>query len=1214
MSSLYEGFSSDQLIVLSNGQEHTSGSVIETHQGERLLLVGDDRVTATIWGNAAMQDASGIVRVSPRLSYLSESDFLQNSELDPDTGLYTIPEFWWSLEVPEELVDAQIALQPREEATGFIHLHTHSEYSALDGLSTMEELVTRAKEMGHESLAITDHGVCAGHLSLQEEAEKQGIKPIFGMEAYLVSDRFSKEEREYHHLVLWALDDEGLRNLWAMSTEAYKDGFYYHPRLDYDTLRRFSGGVAAGSACLHGPLLHPYLRGNPNQALINLSNLMEIFEDRFYIEIHANQIPDQIKGNEWLVEQAKTFDVPMVAVVDSHYTHSHEQDDHQVWLSMQTAKDVSEESTLFGGGEKYHLMEEYEVRKQLAYLGEDVVNESIANTVKLSERCTARIKPRLEMPIYSWGEGEEAIAKDEARMMDIIQENWDERISGKDYTEEEAVARLEEEWDLLAPKRFMGYFLTVQDIVMYAKNNGVLVGPGRGSGTGSFLAYIIGITETDPLEHNLLLDRFMTPERTSLPDFDIDFPSSRKQFMIDYVEQRWGKSHVSSITTYTRLKNKSAFKDAGRAIQSRLPEDYFGDLENISNIIKAAEASTAGLGLPFDELMAQAGDLLEPFREKMPELFKIVEKFHGRLKTYGRHAAGLVIDTKHSLEGALPMMLAKDGVNMVTQFDKDELERLNYVKFDFLNIRNLDTLQETLDLINIKHNQKINVYRWREEYKDQAVYKDISDGWTLGMFQVSTSLGTRTVKNLKPQSIADVSDCITIGRPGPMRSGLDKTYLRRRFKQEKVTYPDPRLTEALSRTYGVLLYQEDIMSTCRILAQSSPDESSQVLKILGKKKVEQVAAAGVKFIKGAIANDTDKKVAEKIWADMAEFARYSFNRGHACAYAILAYWTAWFKHYYPAEFMVASMSTIDKEDIPAFVTETRRMGYEVLPPDINESGSGFSANNHTVRYGLDSVKGIGEAAMKAITEAQPFSSWDDFMERKGNCDIGQVRTLARLGAFDSLVPNRKGLEKKIEDLSTIKQTSKWCIFYQDQPQFFERFETKVELTCSYDWNEEPRILGKTGKPLKQKPLPAKCSRSCRGFTPKDDPDYDAITPYTDAEIREIEMEHLGVFLSSSPFDIIGDADMKELTTADALQELPNGRYLSAVMVMTEKRYTQKDGKTMKFLTCITPSGSMDITAFASILDDNPEIRVGRMGLVEINKNSRGYALNLFEAI
>jgi DNA polymerase-3 subunit alpha len=1217
MIRVIDSSSADTETALPSGQVVSAPSLVEGPDGLVYLLITTESVSANRWATAKFAEVVGVIKAGDNPKFATTAFFEEQAYVHPQRGVYELPDFMWDQTPPDWYFGPQEQAEsladglPDELGDLFVNLHTHSEGSALDGYSKIDEMVAYAKELGQIAIALTDHGVCSLHPDLQDACDEHDIKPIFGMEAYLVEDRHSREDLYgYHHIVLWALDDEGLDNLWAMSTESWRDGLYgKFPRLDYDTLQRFNKGVAASTACLRGPVSHPYLKGNVALALQNLSRLKQIFEDRLYIEIHANNLEEQIRVNKWLVERAAEFDIPLLAAMDSHYTKAEERDDHQVWLAMQINRDVEDESSLFGGGQNYHIASFMEMVRSLSYLGDDAMIEAIANTRALAERCTARIKPKDGLPRYSVGP--DAEQQDIDKLFELCMANWDDRVKGKTHSEEVYLARFEREIDLLIRKGFPGYFLMNADIVGYAKDNGVLVGPGRGSGAGSLVAYLCRITEVDPVENDLLFERFMTEGRTALPDFDIDYPSSRKQFMIDYAEQRFGKQHVVAVGTHTRIKNKAAFKDTAKAIKSRLPADIEGDLKTISKIIGNAEASTAGLGLPFDELMDVCEEEFKPFIEKMPYLFEMAEKFRGRLKTYSRHAAGLVIDPQINLENKLPMWLGANG-QLTSQFDKDVLDKLGYVKFDFLNLRNLDTIQDTIDLIKERHSITIDVNRWRDEYTDQEVFRSLSEGWTLGCFQIETNLGTRTIKAIQPTSIADIADSITIGRPGPMRSGLDKTYFRRREGKEKVKYPDPRMEAVLSKTLGAMLYQEDIMALCMVLAGYDSNEADYVRKILGKKKPEEAKKEGIKFIERAIANNTDETVATALWAQMEEFSRYSFNRAHAFSYAVLSYWTAWLKAHYPLEFIVARLSDpdIDEEDVAMFISEARRMGHKVLPPDINESRAGFTATDSgVVRFGLGAIKGIGEAALKAIIPNQPYISFEDFVERSG-VDKGVQKMLAHIGAFDSLFPNRKALEMQLAE-TDLKMATR-CINYNETA-------SNHGLPCNFDWDRDAKenpALGKTGKLLKNQPKPPKiCSAACRKFELREVPSEDDVMPYTDAEIRAIEMEVLGTYLSSSPFDIIHPDDLEQLKTAHELQVAEYGNYLMAVLIISIRDHRQKDGKLMKFLRVATPSGDMDITAFASKVEEyGSHMRLGQMALVEVQKNGRGVNLRLMEPI
>lgn len=1093
------------------------------------------------------------------------------------------------------------------EVTSFVNLHTHSEYSSLDGLATLEEIAEVVVEHGQQAVASTDHGNCAVHPALQKVADKYGIRPIFGIEAYFVADRHDRSENQhaYWHLILWAMDDAGLRNLWSMSTESYRDGFHGKPRLDWDTLERLSAGVMASTACLGGPLLDPWKAGRTEEATANLVRLKSIFADRLYVELHVNQMDEQIRGNRWLVDVARQYEVPLIAVADSHYARKEERRTHKDWLSVQINKDVAE-TNLFQGDHDYHVMHEDEIRVALKYLPADAVDEAVSNTAVVANRCTAKIRPILRNPIYTRPSPSvsDRVQADVDRLMDVCLARWKERTVGKPNPQSEYMSRFEKEMALLIRKEFCGYFLIVWDLVIYAKENGILVGPGRGSGGGSLVAYLCGITELDPVENSLLFERFMTEGRTELPDFDIDFPSSKKLVMFEYAARRWGADHVATVGTHMRMKNKSVIKGTMQALRDRLPEDVFMAQKALSTIVDEAEAHTAGLGLSWDDLWAQAGDLLEPYRERYPQLFEVAGSFHGRLRGYGKHPAGIVIDTDEPLTGSLPLRGGEDGSGMITQFDLDALAELGYVKFDLLNIANLDTIQACVDLIEEQTGYRVVPYRWREEYQDPWIYQEMGEGWTLGIFQIGTSAGTREVKRFRPKTIAELADVITLVRPGPKRSGLTDIYFRRRMGDEEVTYLDPRLEKILSGTYGTMLYQEDILAVCMTLAGYDSNEADAVRKILGKKKVELVEAAGEKFISRAIANGTDPTVAATIWDQMAQFAKYGFGKAHACAYAIVGFWTAWLKFHYPVQFLCSALSTVKPERIPDFVAESRRMGFQVLPPDINLSERGFTAHGMSVRYGLLAVGGVGDVAVDAILTTRPYESWEHFLEVKtGKCNSGHARSLVRIGAFDSLFPNRRALEQRIA-FDALPATDK-CSF---KDTTVERFG----LPCTYDWENEPREAGRSGKLKKAKPPPKRCTAACRRYSPVSPPDPTEVDPYTSADIRDIEQELLGVFLSSTPFDRISPEDKVDLATADDILTGPNGSYTLAAIIRNRRSHTTQAGTPMGFLTVTTERGELDVVVFSDWWQKyRDKFKIGALCLMSIRKNDRGQSLDGF---
>jgi DNA polymerase-3 subunit alpha len=1185
--------------------------IVEDDDGIRILQIEGASIARPHYREAIDAGAQAILsfpHTPDSVPFLLVEDF---AELREERGneFYVAPKHWSSTPGP---ISGYISLASRAPATdtsrSYVNLHTHSEFSSLDGLALMGENAARAAGDGQPALAVTDHGTCAGHVELQKACDAAGIKPIFGLEAYLVDDRFSRDGKphDYWHLSLWALDDEGLSNLWAMSTESERDGKYgKYPRLDWDTLRRHSRGVAAATGCLGGPIAQPLMggdaedfdEGDPEAARANLAKLRDIFGDDLYGELHTGDTPIQRHVNDWVVRESGRLGMRVLAVSDSHYACPEDKLAHRTWFSVQIHQEVGDEGSMFTHDTDLHVHTADEARAALAYLGPQVAAQAVAETVRFAERCTARIEPRPSTPIFSRAtrkmiERAEAEGRpvdelrrerDIERLVDLLESNWG-KFRGRSKRLRAYQERMDHELPMYIRKGFTGYVLILAEVIAYAREHNVAVGAGRGSGGGSLVLYGAGITDIDPVEHDLLFERFMTEGRVALPDVDVDFPSSHKQFMLDFVRDRWGADHVVTVGTHLRLRNKGAINNTAQAMRESLPEDYFLDLQKVSKLVDAAEASSAGLGIPWDDLWAQHGEELEEYADRYPELFEMAGKLHGRLKSYGRHAAGVVIDTDHSIEDALPLRageVLEDGTPgpMITQFDMDALEWLGYVKFDFLNLRTLDTMQHAVDLVVRDTGRRVDFREWREEYADPEIFEAISDGWTKGIFQIETTSGTRMAKRFRPETMAELADVITLVRPGPMNSGLTEEYLRRRAGESEVTFQDPRLKEVLAKTYGLMIYQEDIMAVCMVLGGYDSNEADAVRKILGKKKIELVAAEGRKFVSRCTANGVEREVAESMWDDMAEFAKYSFNRAHAFAYAVIGFQTAWMKVHYPVQMMAALLSTVDQDRIGEFVEEARRLGIAVAPPDINLSGLGFSSTAREVRYGLDAIHGVGEKAVQAVVATAPYTSYQDFIERRSTkCNMGAVKLLVRVGAFDSLEPNRRGLLAYIE-AEEQPGTARCRWLDPSDPQ-------GIGLPCGFDWASEPAPLGRPNrlgerKALKRKPLPKKCTRACRQFSPLPPPDPSSIEAFTDGDIGQIEQELLGVRLSTSEFDRIPEDIRDELSTATEVAMGPFGDYVVAALIQSSRVKKDRYDREFAWLSLSTENGPIEsIIVFA----------------------------------
>lgn len=1225
---LVESYEDEQTITVA-GRTLPAQCLIEDEDGIRLAVFTDfAAVPIREWVKAHSAGARVLVvpegdgwRAALIETFMSERDehpMSRTYRMDPSFGISfsSFPDYREVVSASTKAREAgHEARKQRMARKGFVHLHAHSEASPLDGLSTVTEMVREAVRHDQPGLGVTDHGICAAHPHLQTHALKAGIKPVFGIEANFTDDRFRRPDDtipgdaqrlkgDYRHLILWAETQQGLRNVWAMSTEANRDGFYYRPRIDWDTLERHSEGVLASTACLRGPVAQRILLDDEDGARSTLARLLGIFGDRLWIELHTNQLPEQRKVNEALVSMAREFGLPTVAVVDSHYPTIEDKQAHRVWIASQTNKDLTDDADLFAGDTDYHLMSEAEVRDALSYLGPQVVDEAVENTLAIMERCDASVSGKTTTPIFSKAATpEQAIDRDADRLIEMCLANWGKtRIGSK--SQEVYEARFEQEMRLLISKSFCGYYLMVADYVEWARNHGIMVGPGRGSGSGSLVAYLTGIVGIDPVETDLMFERFLTEGRVGLPDFDVDFPASKRGELTDYIIEKYGRENVVRVGTHIRIKNKGVVRDMARVLKSTI-DIHYPDIDAVSKIIDEAESDKAGLGMSWESLGEEYEEELRPYREKYPLLFEYCDALVGRLKSYGKHPAGVVIAPDSSLVDSFPMRSA--GGDLVIEFDMNAAEALGLVKFDLLTLRTLDTIQQTVDLIREQRGDEVNVYDWVEEYNDPQVWDEISDGHTLGIFQIETPGGTRDTKMFRPQNLDELADVITLVRPGPKRSGLTETYYRRKIGEEEVTFLDPRLEPVLAKTYGAMIYQEQVINTCRVLGGYTSEEADDVRRLLGKKKIEAVAEAGQKFLSRCVENGTDPQVAETIWSQMAEFAKYSFGRSHAYGYAMLGYWTAWLKFHYPVQFLCAVLSTVDKCRIPEFINEARRMGYRVLPPDINLSGKGFSAGQMEVRYGFDGVKGIGNAAVEAIMQGQPYADWDDFMARKGSgANAGVIKTLAKVGAFDSLVPNRRLLEQRLEWESDGSA---------DRCQFKDETVLKTHgLPCTFDWDSEPVPKGKRGQDLKRKPLPKRCSKACRNWTA---PvlDLTSVEPYTAEEIMAKEMDLLGVHLSSTPFDRIPDEVLVDFSTGSDVETGDPGDYMIAAVVNKVRPHTDRNGKQMAFLSLYARDADLDVTVFKGEWEKfSRDLKVGALCFAALRKNDRGLTLSHYQPL
>lgn len=758
----------------------------------------------------------------------------------------------------------------------FADLHTHTEYSPLDGLSKTSEAVARAAENGSPAMAITDHGSCAGHVQFQQDADRAGIKPVFGIETYFQPDRLARPGegdkaaqsalRSGRHLILLAQGSKGLHDLWAASTEAYATGFYFKPRMDWALLEERGTDLIATTACLGGMLSQDLLGGRYDDAWATLDRLKATFGDRLYLEIQANELPEQIQLNQMLALISEQQGIPLVAACDAHYPSEQDAVLHRLWMLCQAG----------GGKDDYWhfsaMLPEQRIREMLGYLDPKMTDAAIRNTMEVADRCTARIDEHADPPVFTPG----GTADDDAReLRRLCEANWGRiRRPSQAYLD-----RLEFEFEVVAGKGLAGCYLIVEDIIRWVKAQGWLVGPGRGSAAGSLMSYLLGITSTDPLQAGLMFERFLTPGRMSLPDFDLDFPSSKRTAIQDYAIRKYGADHVVRVGTVMRYGAKGIINKLFSVLADRLPEEAPGDGRQIGALIDEAEAGTAGLGLPWEDLMEE--EAIRQFAQKYETVFNVAAALHGRLYAVGQHPAGLIISPGRPLAGTMPMRVTDTSKNkglLVSQWDYRAADEFGYLKLDFLTLRNLDSAQECLDMVAGRTGQRIDPHTWDGELADPQVFDLIGTGDTLGIFQLETSLCRDYCRRMAPRTIGDLADLTTYIRPGPRNSGATEKYLRRRAGLEEVTSLHPLLDEHLSRSQGVMLYQEDVLYACKTLAGMNDLEADGIRKILGKKLTEKIDAAGEDFVRRAVERGNDEEQMRSLWADIAEFGKYAFNR------------------------------------------------------------------------------------------------------------------------------------------------------------------------------------------------------------------------------------------------------------------------------------------------------------------------------------------------
>ncbi|WP_010294652.1 DNA polymerase III subunit alpha [Clostridium senegalense] len=921
----------------------------------------------------------------------------------------------------------------KEDLGKFVHLHVHTGYSLLDGSGKINKLIEKTKELGMKSIAITDHGVMYGCVDFYKAAKGAGIKPIIGCEVYVASNSMfikdNRSENKTNHLVLLVKNERGYENLMEIVSKASIEGFYYKPRIDHEFLQNHSEGIIALSACLGGEVQSHLINNNKEKAKEAALRFKRIFKDGFYLELQYHNLEDQLKVNEMLIELSKECDIPLVCTNDIHYIDKKDAKSHDVLLCIQTGKTVEEKDRMRYPSNEFYLKSPEEMEKAFGY-----IPEALENTVKIAEMCDFDYEfHKSKLPKFPLPEGVEAYEYLKKVCYEGLIEKYDafNVLKDKDLNYEEVnligeknkqaqnlIDRLEYELRIIREMGYVDYFLIVWDFIKFANENGVPTGPGRGSAAGAIVAYTLDITKIDPIKYGLIFERFLNPERVSMPDIDSDFCYEGRQKVIDYVVEKYGKDNVSQIITFGTMAPRACIRDVGRAM------DYpYAEVDRIAKMIPTVLNITIEKALEMNPELKQAYD----DEERVKELIDVAKDLEGLPRHSSTHAAGVVIASK-PLVSYVP--LQKNEEMIVTQFTMGTLEELGLLKMDFLGLRTLTVMRDCVKFI--KENRGIDIDLDKIDLDDQNVYKMIGEGKTVGVFQLESAGMTSFMKELKPDSLEDIIAGISLYRPGPMAE--IPRYIESKRNPNNVQYETKELEDILDVTYGVMVYQEQVMEIVRKLGGYSLGRSDMVRRAMSKKKHKVMEEERKNFIygivdddgnvevPGCIRNGISEEAANKIFDQMMDFASYAFNKSHAACYAVIGYQTAYLMRYYPAEFIAAMLNSVKgiNEKVAYYIRFANQLGIEVFPPDINESYSDFTVSENSIRFGLSAIKNVGENVIESIAKDREdkgkFTGFMDFCNKIDTSIVNKraVESLIKSGAFDSLAIYRSKLSAVYE--------------------------------------------------------------------------------------------------------------------------------------------------------------------------------------------------------
>ena len=1039
----------------------------------------------------------------------------------------------------------------------FTHLHVHTEYSLLDGSSKIKELTARAKELGMDSLAITDHGVMYGVIDFYRAAKEVGIKPILGCEVYVApGSRFDREntggEDRYYHLVLLAENDQGYKNLMKIVSKGFVEGFYYKPRVDYEVLETYHEGVIALSACLAGEVQKYLARGMYEEAMRSAQRYEGIFgKNNFFLELQDHGLPEQKIVNQGLLRLSRDTGIELVATNDIHYTFAEDEKAHDILLCIQTGKKVADEDRMRYAGGQYYCKSEEEMQALFPY-----AREALENTHKVAERCNVEIEFGVtKLPKYEVPEGFDSWTY----LNHLCREGFKTRYPKDDGT---LSRRLDYELDVIRTMGYVDYFLIVWDFINYARSKDIMVGPGRGSAAGSIVSYTLGITNIDPVRYNLLFERFLNPERVSMPDIDVDFCYERRQEVIDYVVEKYGKDQVVQIVTFGTLAAKGVVRDVGRVLD--LP---YAMCDSIAKMIPN------DLGMTLDKAIAANPDLRKLYNEdaQVKYLIDMSKRLEGLPRHTSMHAAGVVIGSR-SIDEFVPLSKAADGT-ITTQFTMTTIEELGLLKMDFLGLRTLTVIQNAVHLAEKDYGISIDIDHI--DFDDKRVLESIGTGRTEGVFQLESGGMKSFMKELKPENLEDIIAGISLYRPGPM--DFIPRYLKGKNDKSSITYECPQLEPILSPTYGCIVYQEQVMQIVRDLAGYTMGRSDLVRRAMSKKKTAVMEKERQNFVygneaegvKGCIANGIDEKTANHIYDEMIDFAKYAFNKSHAAAYAVVSYQTAYLKYYYPKEFMAALMSSV-MENVSKFseyILNCRRMmNIAVLPPDINEGESGFSVSGGGIRYGLSAIKSVGKPVVDAILEERAkngkFRTMEDFINRMTQREVNRrtLENFIKSGALDSLPGTRR--QKMAVGPALLENKAR------ERKNAFEGQLSLFDIAGEEEKKEFEVVFPDVGE-------------------------------YAKEELLAFEKDILGVYISGHPLDdyetlwrknitataadFIVDEETEEAVVKDGIKAVIGG------LVTGKTVKTTRTGQLMAFITLEDLMGSVEVIVFPRDYENNRDL-------------------------